>query len=126
MKRVAKPLTVLPSKGLPNVALDVNSFCPYFCAGATSMTPRKTNHAVLYLRSSKDRSDVSIDAQRRELMALASQRVLVVAEEYADAVESGGTKIARIPLHGRRNARRPRKWTAVMTLDTSRLSREPS
>ena len=42
-----------------------------------------------YLRSSKDRIDVSIDAQRRELQLLAKSRNLTIVEEFADAVESG-------------------------------------
>jgi len=45
--------------------------------------------AALYLRSSKDRSDVSIDAQRRELIALAKDKGLSVVVEFSDAVESG-------------------------------------
>ena len=45
--------------------------------------------AALYLRSSKDRSDVSIDAQRRELTKLAAERGYIVVVEYADVVESG-------------------------------------
>lgn len=45
--------------------------------------------AVLYLRSSKDRSDVSIDAQRRALEEMASARGFLIVGEYADAVESG-------------------------------------
>ena len=44
---------------------------------------------AIYLRSSKDRSDVSIDAQRRQLQALANQKGFAIAIEYADAVESG-------------------------------------
>ena len=44
------------------------------------------NRAVLYLRSSKDRSDVSIDAQRRELQSLAQARGIIIAGEYSDAV----------------------------------------
>lgn len=48
-----------------------------------------SNRATLYLRSSKDRSDVSIDAQRRALHELAVARGLVVVGEFADAVESG-------------------------------------
>lgn len=48
-----------------------------------------SNRAVCYLRSSKDRSDVSIDAQRRALHELAGQRGLILVGEYADAVESG-------------------------------------
>ena len=50
------------------------------------MGSRTSNQASLYLRSSKDRSDVSIDAQRRELTALAAQRGLVIVEEFADVV----------------------------------------
>ena len=53
------------------------------------MPSRTSNHTALYLRSSKDRSDVSIDAQRRELTALATQRGLLVVREYSDVVESG-------------------------------------
>jgi site-specific DNA recombinase len=45
--------------------------------------------SVLYMRSSKDRSDVSIDAQRRALCELAHTRGIAVVGEYADAVESG-------------------------------------
>ena len=45
--------------------------------------------AVLYLRSSKDRSDVSIDAQRRQLHELAMARGLTIVDEFADAVFSG-------------------------------------
>ena len=45
--------------------------------------------AALYLRSSKDRADVSIDAQRRQLLALAATRNLIVVTEYVDSVESG-------------------------------------
>jgi site-specific DNA recombinase len=81
--------------------------------------------AVLYLRSSKDRSDVSIDAQRRELTALASQRGLLVVGEYTDVVESGSdanrpglTKLASAMRQ------RPRPWSTVLLLDTSRLARK--
>jgi hypothetical protein len=45
--------------------------------------------AVLYLRSSKDRHDVAIEVQRRELTELARARGYVVAGEFADVVESG-------------------------------------
>jgi len=90
------------------------------------MTPRKSNHAVLYLRSSKDRSDVSIDAQRRELIALASQRGLVVAGEFTDVVESGSDEHRpglRCMVEEMR--RRPRNWDTILLLDTSRLARQP-
>ena len=45
--------------------------------------------AALYLRSSKDRSDVSIDAQRRDLVNVAADRNLAIVAEFVDVVESG-------------------------------------
>ncbi len=45
--------------------------------------------AALYLRSSKDRSDVSIDAQRRQLQEMATERGFAIVAEFADVVESG-------------------------------------
>src|SRR6266704_2012415 len=87
------------------------------------MSSRTSNHTALYLRSSKDRSDVSIDAQRRELTALATQRGLLVVREYSDVVESGTDEnrpglralVADIRKSGR-------GWDTVMLLDTSRLA----
>lgn len=83
-----------------------------------------TNRAVLYLRSSKDRSDVSIDAQRRAMHELAVARNLVVVDEFADAVESGKDEdrpafqrlIAELKAPGR-------GWEHVLCLDTSRVGR---
>jgi DNA invertase Pin-like site-specific DNA recombinase len=83
-----------------------------------------TNRAALYLRSSKDRSDVSIDAQRRALHELALGRGLVVVDEFADAVESGKDDdrpsfqrlIARLKAPGR-------AWEHILVLDTSRIAR---
>ena len=80
--------------------------------------------AALYLRSSKDRSDVSIDAQRRALHATASARGLVVIAEFADAVESGKDEdrpgFQRM-LHELRS--HARAWSMVLVLDTSRIAR---
>jgi DNA invertase Pin-like site-specific DNA recombinase len=80
--------------------------------------------AVLYLRSSKDRSDVSIEAQRRELSLLAKNKELLIYKEFVDAVESA--KDEHRPgfqslLHELRAKDRP--WSLILTLDTSRLSR---
>lgn len=90
------------------------------------MSSPKSNQAALYLRSSKDRSDVSIDAQRRELAALASHRGLVVVDEYTDVVESGADEnrpgLQRLVADVRR---RSRGWDTVLLLDTSRLARRP-
>ncbi|MBN9460850.1 MAG: recombinase family protein [Burkholderiales bacterium] len=83
-----------------------------------------TNRAVCYLRSSKDRNDVSIDAQRRALHDLAGQRGLIVVGEYADAVESG--KDDDRPGFQRllRDLRAPgRQWEHILALDTARIAR---
>lgn len=82
------------------------------------------NRAICYLRSSKDRSDVSIDAQRRDLHALALTKQLVVVDEFADAVESG--KDDDRPAFQRllHTLKQPtRGWDWVLVLDTSRVAR---
>src|SRR5512143_4222754 len=84
----------------------------------------RMDKAALYLRSSKDRADVSIDAQRRELQTLARSRGLIIVAEYADVVESG--KDEHRPGFQRLLAdlRAPdREWSYLLLLDTSRLSR---
>ena len=80
--------------------------------------------AVLYLRSSKDRSDVSIDAQRRQLQELADSRGLQIVSEYADAVESGkddDRPAFQKMLSDMRNPKRG--WDLVLVLDTARIAR---
>lgn len=80
--------------------------------------------AALYLRSSKDRSDVSIDAQRRELTELAKNRKLIIIEEFSDVLESG--KDANRPGFQQliTSLRCPdRKWDTIIMRDTARLSR---
>lgn len=82
------------------------------------------SRAALYLRSSKDRADVSIDAQRRDLGAFARQRKLQVVAEFADSVESGKDDdrpgfqqlIAAVqdPERG---------WDTLLVLDTARIAR---
>ncbi|OZA06762.1 MAG: hypothetical protein B7X95_01410 [Methylophilaceae bacterium 17-44-8] len=80
--------------------------------------------AALYLRSSKDRSDVSIDAQRRQLQELAQQREAIIIQEYADAVESGKDDDRpgfQSMLRDMRN--KNRGWDCVLVLDTARIAR---
>lgn len=80
--------------------------------------------AALYCRSSKDRSDVSIDAQRRQLVELAAARGFVVVAEFSDAVESG--KDDDRPEFQRllRELRNPRRgWDTILVLDTARIAR---
>ena len=80
--------------------------------------------AVLYLRSSKDRSDVSIDAQRRALEEMAHDRQFLIVGEYADAVESGKDDDRpgfQSLLRDMRVA--GRSWDHVLVLDTARVAR---
>lgn len=82
------------------------------------------NKAALYLRSSKDRHDISPDSQRRELLDLAKNRGLTVIETFQDAVESG--KDDRRPGFQALLARLKdpaRTWTYLLALDTSRIAR---
>lgn len=79
---------------------------------------------ALYLRSSKDRSDVSIDAQRHELLTLAKGRQIIVVSEFTDAVESG--KDDRRPGFQEMLAQlknKDRSWNCLLALDTSRIAR---
>ncbi len=82
------------------------------------------DQAALYMRSSKDRHDVSLDAQRRELLALAKARNLAIVEEFADAVESGKDDQRPGFQALLRRLRDPsRAWTHLLALDTSRIAR---
>ncbi|GIX37984.1 MAG: resolvase [Silanimonas sp.] len=81
-------------------------------------------YAALYLRSSKDRHDVSIDAQRTELQQLAQARGLTIRAEFVDAVESGKDEDRpgfQALIAAVRNHRRG--WSTVLALDTSRIAR---
>lgn len=80
--------------------------------------------AVLYLRSSKDQKDVSIQSQRHELTALAERRGLQLVGEYVDVVESAKEWDRPGFQDLLRAVRRPgRGWTVVLTKDTSRVAR---
>ena len=82
--------------------------------------------AALYLRSSKDRSDVSIDSQRRELRELANKKGLLITQEFADVVESA--KSENRPQFQKliTDLESPsRNWDTVLMIDHSRLSRQP-
>ena len=80
--------------------------------------------AVLYLRSSKDRSSVSIGAQRRKLEKLAASRGVEIVDEYVDVVESAKSEDRPGLQQLMRDIRTPgRTWSAILTLNTSRLSR---
>ena len=81
-------------------------------------------NAAIYCRSSKDRSDVSLDAQREELHRLAAARDLQIVTTFEDAVYSGSTDerpafqnlIMAIKDRGR-------GWSTILVYDTSRIAR---
>lgn len=80
--------------------------------------------AVLYCRSSKDRADISIEVQRRELEALAKLKGLAIVRVFTDIVQSGKDEdrpgfqalIDELASPGR-------AWSTVLALDTSRIAR---
>jgi DNA invertase Pin-like site-specific DNA recombinase len=82
------------------------------------------NTATCYIRSSKDRNDVSIDAQMRELTALAETKGLLIVGHYQDVVESAkdenrpGFQALVADLKSSQ-----RTWDHLLMVDTSRLSR---
>lgn len=82
------------------------------------------SNAILYLRSSRDRHDVSIDVQRRALHELAGARGLCVVDEFADAVESGKDEDRPAFQRLLHDLKTPgRGWDCVLVLDTSRIAR---
>lgn len=84
--------------------------------------------AAIYCRSSKDRAEVGLDAQRGELKAFAKAKGLTVAAEFSDMEISGsldetsrpGLREMLIALRAR-----DRKWNEILALDTSRIARDP-
>lgn len=82
------------------------------------------NNAVLYLRSSKDRSDVSPAAQKHALAQLAASRSLAVVATFEDAVVSGSTIDRPAFNELARQLRDPhRGWSHILVYDTSRIAR---
>ena len=85
---------------------------------------KNTKTAAIYLRSSKDRKDVSIDAQRRELKKLTVDQGLIVTREYSDVVESAKDEnrpgFQRLLFDLKSQSR---TWNTLLVVGTSRLSR---
>jgi site-specific DNA recombinase len=88
------------------------------------MTITQIARAAIYLRSRKDRSDVSIDTQRRQLQQLATERGYTIVAEFSDVVESGKDELRDRfqKLLGAVRTKR-RGWDTLLILDTSRLAR---
>jgi DNA invertase Pin-like site-specific DNA recombinase len=80
--------------------------------------------AAFYLRSSKDRSDVSPATQRHALEQLATSHSLPVEKIYEDAVESGSTEDRPAFSQLLRHIKDAhRGWSYLLVYDTSRLAR---
>lgn len=83
-----------------------------------------TTKAALYLRSSKDRKDVSIDTQRLALTELAAARGIEIVAEFVDVVESGKDEDRPGYQQLIKAVRdRGRGWTQLLINDTARLAR---
>lgn len=84
----------------------------------------KQGKAALYLRSSKDRSDVSIDAQRRELVGIAKSKGLAIVTEFADVVISANDE-HRLGFQAMLAELKDtaRQWHSILMYDTARLAR---
>ena len=80
--------------------------------------------AALYLRSSKDRHDVSVESQGRELRAFAEERGDVVVAEFTDRIESAKTDdrpgFQAMVAEAKSKSRR---FDVLYCFDTSRFSR---
>lgn len=78
--------------------------------------------AALYLRSSKDRAEVSLDAQREELKSLASKNGLEVTATFEDAVYSGSSD-DRPGFQDLVQALKSHSFDHLLVYDTSRIAR---
>lgn len=82
-------------------------------------------NCALYCRSSKDRHEVSIDAQRRALVELAAAKHLAIAAEFSDVVEAAndwsrpGFRDLLLQI-----SNGERGWETLLVFDTSRLARD--
>jgi DNA invertase Pin-like site-specific DNA recombinase len=84
--------------------------------------------AAIYCRSSKDRAEVGLAAQRTELRAFAKAKGLTVVAEFSDMEVSGSLDETSRP--GLRKllaalADPARQWDTILALDTSRIARDP-
>jgi len=80
--------------------------------------------SAIYLRSSKDRHDVSVESQRRELHRYVHDQGDVIVAEFEDKVESAKTanRPAFQEMMGEVKSKECR-FDRIYCLDTSRFSR---
>lgn len=82
------------------------------------------NFAALYARSSKDRADVSVDSQIRELRIRARQDRYVTVAEFLDKALSGkDDDRPGFQEMLRSSQSKNREWTRLYVYDTARFSR---
>src|SRR5579863_2259304 len=91
---------------------------------ATSKGISKMERVAPYLRSTKDRHDVSVEAQRRELAAHAESKGYVTTVVFEDKVQSAKTDDRPGFQDMIAEAGRPdRRFDVILCLDTSRFAR---
>ena len=80
--------------------------------------------AALYIRSSKDRTDTSADAQRRALTELADSKGLAIAACFEDVVEAANdVKRPGFQALLHQIANPARQWQTLIVMDTARIAR---
>src|SRR5262245_35935312 len=86
------------------------------------------SQAAIYCRSSKDRAEIGLDTQRRELQKFAKDNDLQVEAEFSDMEISGSLdEVSRPGLRAlfAAMAEPTRKWKVLLAVDTSRIARDP-
>jgi DNA invertase Pin-like site-specific DNA recombinase len=86
------------------------------------MTP-----AAIYCRSSKDRAEIGLDIQRKELTAYAKQHGMRIVAEFSDMEISGSLdETSRPGLAKMLTAlgAEKREWSVLLAVDTSRIARD--
>jgi site-specific DNA recombinase len=84
--------------------------------------------AAIYCRSSKDRAEIGLDTQRKELKAFAKANDLRVVAEFSDMEISGSLdEVSRPGLRALLTAMAApdREWHVLLVVDTSRIARDP-
>lgn len=80
--------------------------------------------AAIYLRSSKDRKDMSPAAQRRKLRELAASKQITIVKEFTDVVISGRTENRPAFQEMLLALKDPKRgWSVILVMDTSRIAR---
>jgi site-specific DNA recombinase len=122
-RKTAK-IQMKPSIGTPSAREAIRHLLPVILEQHNE-SKHETEKSSPVSRSSKDRSDVSIAAQRRRLMDLASDQGYLIVNEYKDVVESAKSEHRPGFQTLLRDIDSPtRDWTTLLILDHSRLSRQ--